>query len=160
NIAIGGLDPRRCEPFAYYETVAGGMGARPGADGLSGVQCHMTNTLNTPVEALEHAYPLRVRRYELRRGSGGAGAYRGGDGLIREIEALSAAELSLLSDRRRTRPYGLAGGAPAEAGRNVLVRNGRETELPGKCNLKLEAGDVVRVATPGGGGHGSPRPRR
>src|SRR5208282_6039617 len=99
NLTIGGVDPRTSEPFTYYETAAGGMGARPGIDGISGVQTHMTNSLNTPIEALEYAYPLRVRRYAYRDGSGGRGAYRGGDGLIREVEMLAPARLTLLADR-------------------------------------------------------------
>ena len=110
NLTIGGVDPRTGEPFTYYETTAGGMGARPGRDGISGVQTHMTNSLNTPVEALEYAYPFRVRRYGYRDGSGGAGKFRGGDGLVREVEMLTEARLTLLADRRRFRPYGLEDG--------------------------------------------------
>ena len=106
NLTIGGIDPRTGEPFTYYETAAGGMGARPGLDGISGVQTHMTNSLNTPIEALEYAYPFRVRRYAYRDGSGGAGQFRGGDGLIREVELLADAQVTLLADRRKFRPYG------------------------------------------------------
>jgi N-methylhydantoinase B len=131
--------------FAYYETVAGGMGARPGRNGVSGVHTHMTNTLNTPIEALEHAYPVRVTEYRLRRGSGGRGRWRGGDGVIREFEFLAAADASIVSDRRRTRPYGSPPGKP---GRNFL--NGRP--LPGKVNFRVRPGDRVRIETPGGGG--------
>src|SRR5208283_3993059 len=113
NVTIGGVDRRMGggtgEAFAYYETAAGGMGARPGRDGISGVHTHMTNSLNTPVEALEYAYPLRVRRYGYREGSGGEGKFRGGDGLVREIELLGDAEVTLLAERRRFRPYGLEG---------------------------------------------------
>jgi len=107
NLTIGGIDPRTGEPFTYYETAAGGMGARPGIDGVSGVQTHMTNSLNTPIEALEYAYPFRVRRYAYRDGSGGAGQFRGGDGLVREVELLADAQVTLLADRRKLRPYGL-----------------------------------------------------
>src|SRR6184192_2051594 len=110
NLTIGGLDPRTGEPFAYYETIAGGMGASPGKPGVSGVHTHMTNSLNTPAEALEYAYPLRVRRYRINKGSGGKGKHKGGDGSIREIEVLAAARMSLLSDRRKRAPYGLHGG--------------------------------------------------
>jgi len=121
NLSFGGIDPRTREPFAYYETIAGGMGARPAADGLSGVHTHMTNSLNTPIEALEAAYPVRVRRYSLRRGSGGGGQFRGGDGIIREIEFLTDVRASILSERRRFQPYGLSGGEPGKQGRNELI---------------------------------------
>ena len=117
NLTIGGIDPRTGEPFAYYETIAGGMGARPTKPGVSGVHTHMTNSLNTPAEALEHSYPLRVRQYSLRRGSGGAGKHRGGDGIVREIEVLAAAEVTLLADRRRRGPWGLNGGREGKPGR-------------------------------------------
>jgi N-methylhydantoinase B len=157
NLTIGGLDPRTGRQFSYYETVGGGMGARPATDGLDAVHTHMTNSLNTPVEALEYAYPLRVVRYGVRRGSGGAGARRGGDGIVREVELLADARVSILSDRRDRAPYGLAGGAPGSPGRNSVARarTGAE-ELPGVCSLDLKAGDRVRIETPGGGGHGSP----
>jgi N-methylhydantoinase B len=156
NLTIGGVDPRSNEPFTYYETAAGGMGARPGLDGISGVQTHMTNSLNTPVEALEYAYPFRVRRYAYRDGSGGGGQFRGGDGLIREVEMLTSAHLTLLAERRRFRPYGLQGGEAGAAGAASLVNVDRatETNLPGKCSLQLNAGQAVRIETPGGGGWG------
>ncbi|MGA7835350.1 MAG: hydantoinase B/oxoprolinase family protein, partial [Acidimicrobiales bacterium] len=143
-------------PFAYYETAAGGMGARPGMDGIDGVHTHMTNSLNTPIEALEYAYPFRVRQYAYRRGSGGKGKFRGGDGLIREIELLGDAEVTLLAERRRFRPYGLEGGEDGAAGRAFVVKagSGTEIELPGKCSRRLEKGDVLRIETPGGGGWG------
>ncbi len=155
NLTIGGLDPRSAQPFAYYETTAGGMGARPGLDGLSGVHTHMTNSLNTPIEALEYAYPFRVRRYGYRRGSGGKGKYRGGDGLVREIELLADAQITILSDRRKFAPYGLAGGDAGATGNAALIRrDGHNEALPGKCNREARAGDVVRIETPGGGGWG------
>ena len=154
NLTIGGRDPGRGVPFAYYETVGGGAGAGPEGDGLSGVHVHMTNTLNTPVEALEYAYPFRVRRYALRPGSGGRGAHRGGDGLIREIEFFCPAALTILSERRRTAPYGLNGGEPGAPGRNVLIRDGEEQDLPGKVQLQVRQGDVLSMRTPGGGGWG------
>ncbi|HYH85967.1 MAG TPA: hydantoinase B/oxoprolinase family protein, partial [Pyrinomonadaceae bacterium] len=141
--------------FAYYETVAGGMGARPTLDGVSGVHTHMTNSLNTPAEALEYAYPLRVRAYSLRRGSGGRGRRRGGDGVVREIETLVPARMSLLADRRTRAPYGLAGGEDASAGRDTIIRrSGRRERINAKGSWELQPGDRVRIETPGGGGHG------
>jgi N-methylhydantoinase B len=155
NLTIGGRDPRTGREFAYYETVAGGMGARPGLDGVGGVHTHMTNSLNTPAEALEYAYPLRVRAYALREGSGGRGRARGGDGVIREIETLVPARMSLLADRRAAGPYGLDGGAEGRPGRDHLVRGGRAQRLDAKGSRELRPGDRVRIETPGGGGHGS-----
>jgi N-methylhydantoinase B len=161
NLTIGGMDPRTGESFAYYETVAGGMGARPTKEGVSGVHTHMTNSLNTPAEALEYAYPLRVRRYSLRRGSGGKGKYKGGDGIVREIEVLTDAEVTLLADRRKSQPYGLNGGEPGKAGRTQVLRGeGENEELPGKASVRLKAGERVRVETPGGGGWGAPSGRK
>lgn len=156
NLTIGGVDPRTGEVFTYYETAAGGMGARPGIDGISGVQTHMTNSLNTPIEALEYSYPFRVRRYAYRDDSGGAGQSRGGDGLIREVEMLAPVRLTLLADRRQFRPYGLQGGEEGAAGAAWVARAGREEriQLPGKCSLQLDAGDAVCLETPGGGGWG------
>jgi N-methylhydantoinase B len=156
NITIGGWDPDRERPYAYYETIGGGMGARPTKDGASAIHVHMTNTLNTPVEALEFTYPFRVRRYQVRDGSGGEGKYRGGDGVIRELEILHDARLTLLTERRRLRPYGLAGGEAGSPGHNALWRAGEEIDLPAKTSLDVQAGDVVEIQTPGGGGHGSP----
>jgi len=157
NLSFGGMDPRTGEPFAYYETIAGGMGARPSSDGLSGVHTHMTNSLNTPIEALESAYPLRVRRYTLRRGSGGAGKFRGGEGIVREIEFLTEVRGSILSDRRRFAPYGLGGGRPGRAGINELTVRGRKRRLPGKVTFSAPPGSVLKIATPGGGGWGKSR---
>jgi N-methylhydantoinase B len=168
NLTIGGIDrrnnaPRNGQPFAYYETIAGGMGARPTKDGVSGVHTHMTNSLNTPIEALENAYPVRVRRYSLRADSGGHGLHRGGDGIVREIEVLTDAQVTLLADRRTRRPYGLEGASDGAPGRTVIIRNatgsdGRprpsEEELPGKTSVRLRAGDRVRIESPGGGGWG------
>jgi N-methylhydantoinase B len=156
NLTIGGTDPRTGKPFAYYETIAGGMGARPTKPGVSGVHTHMTNSLNTPAEALEYSYPLRVRRYSLRPGSGGDGQHRGGDGIVREIEVLTDAEVTLLSDRRLRGPWGLSGGAdglPANA--SVVRRDGAVEKLPGKFNVRLAKGERIRIETPGGGGWGS-----
>jgi N-methylhydantoinase B len=156
NVTIGGWNPARDEPYAYYETIAGGMGARPGKDGADAIHNHMTNTMNTPVEALEYAYPFRVREYSVRRGSGGDGEFRGGDGVVREVELLSDAQVTVISERREYPPYGLAGGEPGETGRNVVIRDGDAAEVAGKVTLHLGAGDVVRIETPGGGGHGTP----
>jgi N-methylhydantoinase B len=157
NLTAGGTDPRTGAPFAYYETLGGGAGAGPAGPGASGIQVHMTNTLNTPVEALEHSYPLRVREYSLRRGSGGAGRHRGGDGLVREIEVLAPCRAAIISERRVHGPCGLRGGSPGKPGRNRLVRGGKAYELPGKVELELVAGDVLRVESPGGGGWGRRR---
>jgi N-methylhydantoinase B len=157
NLSFGGIDPRSGDPFAYYETIAGGMGARPSADGFSGVHTHMTNSLNTPIEALESAYPVRVRRYSLRRGSGGKGRFRGGEGIVREIEFLTEVRGSILSDRRRFGPYGLAGGGPGRPGLNQLNVQGRRRKLPGKAAFSAPSGSVLRIETPGGGGWGKSR---
>jgi len=168
NLTLGGLDRRRgtssdarrvAVPFAYYETIAGGMGARPGKDGASGIHTHMTNSLNTPVEVLEHAYPVRVRRYSLRRGSGGAGQYRGGDGITREIELLTETQVGLLCDRRKLGPYGLTGGKPGAKGKNVLIVNGRVRKVPSKSGFYAPPGAILRIETAGGGGWGKPRRR-
>jgi N-methylhydantoinase B len=154
NLTIGGWDNSHGRPFAYYETIGGGMGAGPKTDGASGRHSHMTNTLNTPVEALEYAYPFRISRYSLRERSGGAGRHRGGDGLVRAYEFLQSAQITLLSDRRVTRPYGLEGGQPGQPGRNYLKRNGIEQEVAGKCSFSVEVGDALIIETPGGGGYG------
>jgi len=158
NLTIGGLDPRSNQHFTYYETTAGGAGARPGIDGISGVQTHMTNSLNTPIEALEYAYPFRVRRYAYRNGSGGEGKYRGGDGLIRQIEILADAQVTLLADRRGFQPYGLQGGESGSPGKAAVTpANGTNPlELPGKCSRRLQKGDTLCLETPGGGGWGKP----
>jgi N-methylhydantoinase B len=156
SVAIGGTLGELQLGWTYYETVGGGSGAGPNGDGASAVQCHMTNTLSTPAEALEIQYPLRIRRFERAAGTGGAGAHRGGDGTVREIEVLSACEGTILSDRRLSRPYGLRGGDAASAGANAIVSiTGKESKLGGKCNVSLEAGDVLRIVTPGGGGWGT-----
>jgi len=155
NLTIGGLREDGT-PFTYYETIGGGMGGGPSGDGLSGVQVHMTNTLNTPVEALEIAYPFRVRRYSLRTGSGGDGLHRGGDGIVREYEFLAPVTVTLISERRAVAPWGLAGGQPGAPGRNLLVlRNGEEAELPSKFTRRFRPGERLRIETPGGGGWGS-----
>jgi len=152
NVLVGG------EGWVYYETVGGGQGGRPGKPGMSGVHTAMTNTRDTPVEALERALPIRVRRYALRRGSGGAGAYAGGEGIERELELLEPATLSLVTERRASRPWGLDGGEPGAPGENWLLPGGdasRARQLPDKCTVRLAAGDVLRLLTPGGGGYGA-----
>jgi N-methylhydantoinase B len=155
NLTIGGIDPQTTKPFAYYETIAGGMGARPTKHGVSGVHTHMTNSLNTPAEALEYAYPLRVRRYSLRPGSGGAGKHRGGDGIVREIEVLTDCEVTLLADRRMRGPSGLAGGEAGSPGKASVVRTGGSVgEMPGKFTTRLQKGERIRIESPGGGGWG------
>ncbi|MBI4774676.1 MAG: hydantoinase B/oxoprolinase family protein [Deltaproteobacteria bacterium] len=154
NVTIVGIDPRTDLPFAYYETLAGGMGASAGGHGEHAVHSHMTNTMNTPVEALEYSYPFLVTEYSIREGSGGKGRFNGGNGLTREIRLLSDAEVTVLSERRRVPPYGLMGGSPGKTVRNVIARNGAQTEQPGKFNEILSKGDVVRIETPGGGGYG------
>ena len=154
NLAAGGIDPRTEQPFTYYETMGGGMGARPHLDGLSGVHTHMSNTLNTPVEALEYAYPMRITRYQLRDGSGGSGQAHGGDGLIRELAFEAPTEVTLLTERRRLAPYGLQGGEPGKCGENRLYHEGEEKLLPGKIHFRAELGDLLTIASPGGGGWG------
>ena len=156
NTTLGGVDPRTGEVFAYYETVGGGMGAGPDGDGLSGVHVHMSNSLNTPVEALEHAYPFRVVRYGIRRGSGGGGVHRGGDGLRRDLQVLGPARVALLCERRTAGPAGAQGGEDGAPGENVLIRDGVEESIPGKATFSVSAGDTISIRSPGGGGWGRP----
>ena len=157
NLTIGGSAPR---PFSYYETIAGGEGALPYRPGMSGVHSHMTNTLNTPVEALEFAYPLRIEEYRLIPGTGGRGRYSGGDGIRRSVRFLARQGTgSILSERRVLRPKGLEGGDDGRPGKNLLVRNGRRRALPAKATLELRRDDLLVIETPGGGGWG-PRERR
>jgi N-methylhydantoinase B len=180
NLTIGGIDQERLphpkpvlgevegrgskggnpsddlgKPFTYYETIAGGMGARPGKPGVSGVHTHMTNSLNTPAEALEYAYPLRVRRYSLRPNSGGAGKFHGGDGIVREIEVLTECHVTLLADRRSHSPWGLNGGTNGAPGKAYITRSDGSVEsMPGKFSTRLQKGDRITIETPGGGGWG------
>jgi N-methylhydantoinase B len=171
NLLIGGRDPQSGQPFAYYETLAGGHGAGPGWNGESAMQAHMTNTRNTPVEALEHAYPLRVLETSIRRGSGGRGRFRGGDGVVRTLELLAPARVTVISERRVRGPYGLAGGAAGAPGVNRVANSAarsvrsagrvqrrstraRARRLPGKFQIDLGAGAVLTVCSPGGGGFG------
>jgi N-methylhydantoinase B len=150
NVTFGGVGSQESGAWTYYETIGGGQGASRGANGPSGVHVGMSNTLNTPIEVLEMEHPLRVRTYALRTGSGGAGEWQGGDGVVREFEALAPMETTLLTERRRHGPAGGAGGADGEAGANLL--NGRR--LASKITMRLAAGDVLRIETPGGGGWG------
>ena len=152
NLAFGG--EYQGQTFTYYETIGGGMGGRPGLPGLSGVHTHMTNTLNTPIEALERDYPLLVEKYDLRPRSGGRGRYRGGDGLVRRFRFLSPATVTILSERRRFAPYGLFGGQAGRRGQNVLIKQGKKKILPGKVTLEVNPGEVIEIRTPGGGGWG------
>jgi len=156
NLTIGGTDLRTQLPFTYYETIAGGMGAAPLHNGASGVHTHMTNSLNTPIEALEFAFPLRAHNYSYRRDSGGSGSFRGGDGLVREFELLNDSQVTLLCDRQESAPYGLAGGGTGSLGRTTARLPGESSQrsLPAKSSQYLTAGTVLRIETPGGGGWG------
>ena len=156
NITFGGQDRVRGQAFAYYETIAGGMGASAISDGPSATHTHMTNSWNTPVEAFEHQYPLRIRAYRIRSGSGGHGKHTGGDGIIREFEFLTAADVTILADRRARGPYGLCGAESGAPGRNTLIRGKRITHIPGKARFEVQAGDLLRIESPGGGGYGAP----
>ena len=158
NLTIGGIDPRTGHPFAYYETVAGGMGARPGRNGVSAVHTHMTNSLNTPIEALEYAYPFRVTEYSIRRSAESTEqgksrkVYRGGKGIVREIELLTDSDVTVLADRRKRGPYGLGGAPDGEPGRTFVVcQDGSREELAGKVNRRLRRGERIRIESPGGG---------
>ncbi len=151
NISVGGT--WKGVEFTYYETIGGGMGGWKGGEGESAVHSHMTNTMNTPVEALEHSYPFLVREYSIRRGSGGSGKNRGGDGIVRELEFLTDVEVTVLSERRRIPPYGLFGGKPGAVGKNYIIRKGIKEEKPSKFTEKLKKGEILRIETPGGGGY-------
>lgn len=156
NLAIGGYDPHRARHFAYYETMGGGLGARPDGPGMNGVHDHMSNTLNTPAEVLESEFAVRVKEYSIRRGSGGAGRFAGGDGLRRDLEFLTTTTVTALAERRVLRPYGLHGGDPGATGDNVLIRaNGVAAALPGKVTMTALPGDTLSIRSPGGGGFGS-----
>jgi N-methylhydantoinase B len=154
NVTIGGWDLENNQPFAYYETIGGGMGARPTMDGLSAVHTHMTNTLNTPIEALEFNYPLRILRYEIRRKSGGMGKCHGGDGIRRDIQMRVDGQLSLLTERRTIQPYGLKGGSDGAKGENFLIKGDLIKKLAGKGSYHISKDDIISIRTPGGGGYG------
>ncbi|MYA71835.1 hydantoinase B/oxoprolinase family protein [Candidatus Poribacteria bacterium] len=152
NLTIGGYDASRGKDFTYYETIAGGMGARPNRDGIDAIHTHMTNTMNTPIEAIETNYPMQVAEYAIRRGTGGTGKFRGGAGVIRALKLLTDAEVTILSERRTRGPYGLQGGESGQPGCNVLISDGEEHPLAGKVSVSTREGDVIRIETPGGGG--------
>lgn len=154
NVAFGGRDPASGESFAYYETIGGGMGAAAGSDGISGVHTHMTNSLNTPLEALENYLPLRITEYSLRKGSGGKGRKKGGEGIVRSFQFLTPTRVTVISERRRFSPYGLQGGGPGKKGKNILISGGRKKALGSKVSITAEPGDILQVQTPGGGGFG------
>ncbi len=154
NITIGGINPKNEEHFTYYETIGGGMGASAKTDGESAIQSHMTNTLNTPIEALEFEYPFLIEKYKIRENSGGKGLKNGGNGIIREYKFLTDVEITVISERRKIPPYGLFGGSSAETGKNYVVKNGKKTEKEGKFSDKLLKGDKLIIETPGGGGFG------
>jgi N-methylhydantoinase B len=160
NLTFGGSNLLRGgQAFTYYETIAGGCGASAAGDGASATHSHMTNSWNTPTEVFEETYPVRVRRYAVRTGSGGQGEHRGGDGIVREIKFLSPVDVSFLTDRRKTAPYGLFGGGDGRKGKNTLTRNGKSVTLPAKCSFAAKSGDILHVETPGGGGWGKKRER-
>ena len=155
NLTIGGYDVSRGKDFTYYETIAGGMGARPNRDGIDAIHTHMTNTMNTPIEAIETNYPMQVTTYTIRRGTGGEGKFRGGDGVVRALRLLTDAEVTILSERRTRGPYGLQGGEPGEPGRNMLISDGEKCPLAGKVSISVSKDDVIWIETPGGGGFSS-----
>lgn len=154
NITVGGYDVSRGRDFTYYETIAGGMGARSTCDGIDAIHTHMTNTMNTPIETIETSYPMQVEQYAIRRGTGGEGEFRGGSGVVRSLRLLTDAEVTILSERRVFPPYGLQDGESGQLGRNVLIRDGEEQTLAGKTTFSVHEGDVVQIETPGGGGFG------
>ena len=154
NVAFGGYDESRARSFAYYETIGGGMGASSDSAGISGVHTHMTNSLNTPLEALENYLPIRINKYCLRRGSGGKGLHRGGEGIIREYEFFVPTQVTIISERQRFSPYGIKGGQDGKKGKNILFSKGKKIPLKSKTNIKVQPGDILHVETPGGGGYG------
>ena len=158
NITVGGYDSERERDFTYYETIAGGMGARPTSDGIHAIHTHMTNTMNTPIEAIETSYPMQVEQYSIRRGTGGKGEYNGGDGIIRSLRLLTDAEVTILSERRIFSPYGLQGGENGQLGLNVLIRDDKEIPVSAKATMAIQEGDIIEIRTPGGGGYGKRTP--
>ena len=157
NLAFGSPEDTPSDSsYAYYETIAGGMGGRSGADGANAVHTHMTNTLNTPVEAIERELPVMVESYSIKKGSGGAGRFPGGDGITRQYRFLEDSHVSLITERRERRPWGVQGGEDGGSGQNTLVSDGEEKKLPAKCSIAVKAGEAVRIETPGGGGWGTP----
>ena len=149
NLTIGNQN------YTYYETIGGGMGANPNQDGISAIQTHMTNTLNTPIESIETSYPLQIEKYKIRSQSGGSGRFRGGDGIIRTYRLLSPAQVTILSERRKFAPYGLNGGESGKTGHNTLKRNNQNIKLEGKVSFSGDNEDIIEIKTPGGGGFGT-----
>ncbi len=160
NVTLGTIHPVSQQPITYYETIGGGMGGGPQGPGNHGIHTHMTNSLNTPIEALERAFPVRIREYRLRQGSGGAGSNPGGDGIVRSFEVLTECQATVLSDRRRYAPYGLKGGRAGKKGANHVIVKGRRKRIPSKASVWLEPGDCLVVESPGGGGWGGAQVRR
>ncbi len=156
NLSFGGWDPRAAEHSPITKPSPAAWAHPRFRDGPSATHTHMTNSWNTPVEAFEHQYPLRIRGYRIRSGSGGKGKHRGGDGIVREFEFLTPAQVTILADRRSRGPYGLFGGASGKPGKNLLVRKKSTTSIPGKARFEVRAGDVLRIESPGGGGYGEP----
>lgn len=156
NFTFGGVNPKTGNDFAYYETIAGGMGGRFGMDGVSAVQTHMTNTLNTPIESLERELPVMLNSYSIRKNSGGKGKYSGGNSIVREYKFLSEATVSMITERRKFAPYGLEGGKVGKKGKNTLIRKGNNSKIAPKASFKVEKGDSIRIETPAGGGWGKP----
>ncbi len=156
NITFGGINPATGNEFTYYETIGGGMGGRSGFNGVNAVQTHMTNTLNTPIESIERELPIMIESYSIKQSSGGSGKYRGGNGIIREYKFLEDAEVNLITERRTHLPWGINGGENGSEGKNTLVIDGKEKELPAKCSLNVKKNNIIRIETPGGGGWGKP----
>ena len=156
NVTFGGLNPNTKTSFAYYETIGGGMGGRYGMNGINSIQTHMTNTLNTPVEALERDLPILINSYSVREGSGGDGEFNGGNGIVREFQFLTEAEITIITERRINAPYGINGGNPGKKGANFLIKNNRKEKLPPKKSFSVDPGDVLRIESPGGCGWGKP----
>lgn len=154
NVTFGGMDPETKTDFAYYETIAGGMGARSGIDGINAVQTHMTNTLNTPVEAIERELPILINSYSVRKNSGGTGEFNGGNGIVREFRFLTEAKVTIITERREHAPYGINGGEDGKRGENYLIKDSGKEKLPAKKSLDLKPGNILRIETPGGGGWG------
>ena len=156
NFTFGGINPKTGKDYAYYETIAGGMGGRFGLDGVSAVQTHMTNTLNTPIESLERELPVMLNSYSIRKNSGGLGKYGGGDSIVREYKFLSDTTVSMITERRKFAPYGIEGGKLGKKGKNTLIRKGAVSRIAPKASFKVKKGDSIRIETPAGGGWGKP----
>lgn len=154
NITFGGFNPSTKSNYGYYETIAGGMGGRFGINGISAVQTHMTNTLNTPIEAIERELPITIESYSIRNSSGGKGKFNGGDGIIREYKFSKETEVSIITERRTNSPYGVKDGEKGKAGKNILISNGKSKTLPSKATFMVAPENILRIETPGGGGWG------